>query len=52
MKKRKITFTDLIEKNKEEILNDQAQLKKIEERLDAKHAITKKSMVMMLKQKK
>jgi hypothetical protein len=41
MKKRKVTFIELIKKNKEQIWNDKEELRKIEERIDAKHAITK-----------
>lgn len=31
---------ELVKKNKEELLKDKKQLQKIEERIDAKHAIT------------
>lgn len=34
MKKKRLTLTELIKENKEEILRDSAQLKKIEKRLD------------------
>jgi len=37
MKKKKINFNELVKKNKEELLKDQQQLAKIEERLDARH---------------
>jgi hypothetical protein len=41
MKKRKVNFIELIKKNKEQIWNDKEELRKIEERIDAKHAIIK-----------
>ena len=34
MKKKRLTLTALIKENKEEILRDSSQLKKIEKRLD------------------
>ena len=37
MKKKKTNFNELVKKNKEELLKDQQQLAKIEERLDARH---------------
>ncbi|WP_084797805.1 FbpB family small basic protein [Neobacillus mesonae] len=37
MRKRKVTFLELVKKNKEELLKDKQQLEKIEARLDAKH---------------
>ncbi|SEM96842.1 Fur-regulated basic protein B [Mesobacillus persicus] len=37
MKKRKETLIELIRKNKEELLNDKAEIERIEERLEAKH---------------
>ena len=37
MKKRKLTFHELVEKNKEELLRDNHVLDKIEERLAEKH---------------
>lgn len=36
MKRRRLTLTELIKENKEEILRDSTQLKKIEKRLDDK----------------
>ena len=36
MKRKRLTLTELIKENKEEILRDSAQLKKIEKRLDDK----------------
>ncbi|MFD2445440.1 FbpB family small basic protein [Bacillus sp. CGMCC 1.16607] len=37
MKKAKIPFTDLIKRNKEEILKDRKKLEKIEKRIDEKY---------------
>ncbi|CAM3693190.1 FbpB family small basic protein [Cytobacillus oceanisediminis] len=37
MKKPKISFTELIKKNKEELLKDREQLAKIEKRVDEKY---------------
>ncbi|URM32764.1 FbpB family small basic protein [Cytobacillus firmus] len=41
MKKAKISFAELIKKNKEEMLRDQAMLEKIEKRLDEKYTKVK-----------
>ncbi|MDF2858733.1 MAG: Fur-regulated basic protein [Neobacillus sp.] len=35
--KKTLTFTQLIKKNKDEILNDHDQLKRIELKIDARH---------------
>ncbi len=40
LKKRKLTFHELVEKNKEELLRDDHVLAKIEERLAEKHEQT------------
>ncbi|MBT2691150.1 FbpB family small basic protein [Bacillus sp. ISL-47] len=37
MKKQKMSFSELIKKNKEELLRDREELAKIEKRLDEKH---------------
>ncbi|PLT33400.1 FbpB family small basic protein [Bacillus sp. V5-8f] len=37
MKKRKLSFSELIKKNKEELLKDKAELEKIEKRVDEKY---------------
>lgn len=41
MSKKKMTFTQLIRKNKEELLKDRIQLEKIEKRIDEKHVKVK-----------
>ena len=43
MKRKRLTLTDLIKQNKEELLRDRDQLEMIEKRLDEKHDITKKT---------
>ncbi|MCJ7843485.1 FbpB family small basic protein [Lederbergia sp. NSJ-179] len=40
--KRKGTLTELISKNKEELLNDKALIEKIEKRIDEKYLNVKK----------
>lgn len=42
MKKRQIRFAELVKKNKEELLNDQQMIEKIEKRLDEKYGNPKK----------
>lgn len=37
MRKRKLTFSELVKKNKEELLKDEEMLERIEERLEKKH---------------
>jgi hypothetical protein len=37
MKKVKVSFVDLIKKNKEEIMNDQSKMEKIEKRIEEKY---------------
>ncbi|VEF47492.1 Uncharacterised protein [Bacillus freudenreichii] len=37
MKKRKVPFSELIRRNKEELLKDKEEIKNIEKRLDEKH---------------
>ncbi|MCT2534200.1 FbpB family small basic protein [Aquibacillus koreensis] len=37
MNKKKISFDDLIKKNKEELLKDKVMLEKIEQKIEAKH---------------
>ncbi|WP_084028888.1 FbpB family small basic protein [Bacillus sp. J33] len=37
MKRQKLSFTELVKKNKEELLRDRDELRKIEKRLDEKH---------------
>lgn len=37
MKKRKTSFSELMKKNKEELLKDKEQLEKIEKRVDEKY---------------
>ncbi|MCM3112399.1 FbpB family small basic protein [Lederbergia lenta] len=37
MKKGKVSMSELIKKNKEELLNDKALMEKIEKRMDEKH---------------
>ncbi|WP_316569430.1 FbpB family small basic protein [Neobacillus sp. YIM B06451] len=37
MKKVKLSFSELIKKNKEELLKDKAQIEKIEKRIDDKY---------------
>ncbi|WP_163144852.1 FbpB family small basic protein [Bacillus sp. 22-7] len=41
MKKAKVSFAELIKKNKEEMLRDQVLLAKIEKRLDEKYTKVK-----------
>ncbi|WP_174732777.1 FbpB family small basic protein [Mesobacillus harenae] len=41
MKKKKMAFSELIKKNKQELLNDKTELEKIEKRLDEKYASRK-----------
>jgi hypothetical protein len=41
MKKPKIPFTELIKKNKEELLKDREELAKIEKRVDEKYTKVK-----------
>ncbi|MBN8203716.1 MULTISPECIES: FbpB family small basic protein [Bacillaceae] len=41
MKKAKVSFAELIKKNKEELLRDQELLAKIEKRLDEKYTKVK-----------
>ncbi|RSK28745.1 FbpB family small basic protein [Bacillus sp. HMF5848] len=36
MRKTKVNFTDLLKKNREELLKDKAQIEKIEKRIDEK----------------
>ncbi|UTR10723.1 MULTISPECIES: FbpB family small basic protein [Evansella] len=36
-KKRKVRFNDLIQENKQELLRNQEELERIEQRLDQKH---------------
>ncbi|MEK5101788.1 MULTISPECIES: FbpB family small basic protein [Bacillaceae] len=40
--KRKVSFVELVKKNKEDLLKDKKQVAKIEERLDARHVMPKK----------
>lgn len=42
MKKRQVRFAELVKKNKEELLNDQQMIEKIEKRLDEKYGNPKK----------
>ncbi|WP_257349781.1 FbpB family small basic protein [Pseudalkalibacillus decolorationis] len=37
MKKVKVSFSELIKENKEELLKDKAQIERIEKRIDAKY---------------
>ncbi|MBU8880400.1 FbpB family small basic protein [Bacillus sp. FJAT-29790] len=37
MKRKKLSFAELIRRNKEELLRDRAQLEKIEKRLDERY---------------
>jgi hypothetical protein len=37
MKKVKVSFVDLMKKNKEEIMNDQSKMEKIEKRIEEKY---------------
>jgi hypothetical protein len=37
MKRKKRTFDELVNQNKQELLNDEKQLEKIEERLEQRH---------------
>lgn len=39
MKKKRLSFEQLVRKNREELLNDQQQIEKIEKRLEEKRAI-------------
>ncbi|MCM3707776.1 MULTISPECIES: FbpB family small basic protein [Cytobacillus] len=41
MKKAKISFAELMKKNKEELLRDQATIEKIEKRIDEKYTKVK-----------
>ncbi|PLS17701.1 FbpB family small basic protein [Bacillus sp. M6-12] len=41
MKKMRMSFAELIKKNKDELLKDRAQLEKIEKRIDDKHVKAK-----------
>lgn len=41
LKMKKATFNDLMEKNKEEILQDKEKLEKIEKRIDLKYSAKK-----------
>ena len=41
MKKAKVSISDLIKQNKEEIMKDQARLEKIEKRIDEKYINSK-----------
>jgi hypothetical protein len=38
MKKKKVSFMELIKRNKEELMRNQQELDKIEARLEAKHS--------------
>ncbi|SEM55039.1 Fur-regulated basic protein B [Mesobacillus persicus] len=38
MKKKKVTFIELVKKNKEALMNDPKEIARIEERLEAKHS--------------
>ncbi|RFU63583.1 FbpB family small basic protein [Bacillus sp. V59.32b] len=38
MKRMKISFSELMQKNKDELLKDKSQLEKIEKRVDEKYA--------------
>ncbi|WP_084820276.1 FbpB family small basic protein [Mesobacillus campisalis] len=38
MKKKKISFIELVKRNKEELMRDQKELARIEARLEAKHS--------------
>ncbi|WP_409304214.1 FbpB family small basic protein [Peribacillus sp. SCS-155] len=37
MKRKKLSFSELVKKNKEELLQDKLQLEKIEKKMDDKH---------------
>ncbi|WNS76134.1 FbpB family small basic protein [Bacillus sp. DTU_2020_1000418_1_SI_GHA_SEK_038] len=42
MSRKRVTLSNLIRKNREELLRDRDQLEEIEKRIDEKHIITKK----------
>lgn len=44
MRTRKLTFEQLVNQNKQEIMNDKIAMKKLEESLDQKHSNGKKSL--------
>ncbi|MRH45056.1 FbpB family small basic protein [Aquibacillus halophilus] len=41
MKKGRLSFSELVQRNKDELLRDKQQVAKIEERIDEKHAAKK-----------
>lgn len=41
MKKKKVSYSELIRRNKEELMKDEARLEKIEKRIEDKYATSK-----------